>query len=367
LVDLAFKNLFQRKTRSLLTLVGIGTSLMLYLYSSVITNWYEKDMQTQLSHMAGKVIVKVKSEDPSLYASSSIPEKEAEQLLHLPEVDPSHSTPILLEPIVMNAAPGMPPSVQAVGLLPGREMAYLGPAQVQGTAQLGSPNEVILGSKAAAHYNKGVGDQLELRGHPFKVVGVMQPIHELLNGAIVMPLSTAQEVFTRTGIISVVYLTAKRTDLVERLAADVKDRNPKLDAMTAAGMNRSAEEMLVGMRSFFGMIKRATIATAIVVIMIVMHMAVSERKREIGTMKAIGGSASAIVGIVLVEALVLSLAGGVLAIPITWAIYAGEEQKLDLATAAWALLTACLVGVGASLLPAWSSVRVTPLESLRHE
>lgn len=365
MIDFAIRNLWQRKTRSILTALGIGTVIMLYLWSSTITNWYDRDLKRQMSGMAGKVVVRAKTEDQSLYATNVMGQADAHAVMALPGVDLKNSTPILLEQLVANQAPGMPPLVQAVGILPGREAAFFGDARITGSDTLQESTDVILGSQAAEQYGKKAGDALELLGHSFRVVGVIEKVHLVVDSAVMLPLETAQRVLVRPEVVTQVYLTASSADDVEKLAEAVSAQNSRLEAVTSASMARTAEAMLDGMRAFFGKIKTAAIVVAMVVIVIVMNMAISERKREIGTLKAIGASNTRIVGTVMIEAVILSFLGGMLAIPGTVALSEGEP--LDLSMAVQAILLSCALGAVAALWPAWHSVRVDPLESLRHE
>ena len=108
---------------------------------------------------------------------------------------------------------------------------------------------------------------------------------------------------------------------------------------------------------------------------------VKERTREIGTRRALGATRVAIRAQFLMEALVLSLPGGVLGVAVgtLLARWLGERFKSGLinpallhvevsATEAFVgLLAAVLVSAGAGLVPAWRSANVDPAEALRYE
>ncbi len=57
MIDLAAKSIWQRKTRSALTVLGVGLAVMLYVYLSTIMSFYDRDLQRTVSGLAGKVIV----------------------------------------------------------------------------------------------------------------------------------------------------------------------------------------------------------------------------------------------------------------------------------------------------------------------
>ncbi len=368
MLDMALRNIWQRKTRSLLTILGIGLAVMLYVYMSVIMNFYNKDLERQLSSIAGKVVVSAKSEAANGFptAASVITIADAEAVLRHDGIDVSRSTPVLLQPLVNNPAPNMPPLVQAVGLLPGRETAYLGDSRVEGSAQLTGPDDAILGAKAAEHYKTRMGDQLVIQDRTFRVVGVVETSFELLNNAVIIPLQTAQETFIRPGVVSLVYVTASDPSQVDQLAKSIQDANSKLQAVSPGGMSRSVEKAMSNQRAFFAGVKSTIIAVSLIMITIVMIMAVADRKKEIGTLKALGAGAWTIIGTVAAEALVLSLAGGVLSIPVSW-LRLEDKSQMDFNLALQTVLLAAFVGAAAAIWPAVSAVGVDPLESLRHE
>lgn len=368
MLDMALRNMWQRKTRSLLTILAIGLAVMLYIYMSMIMRFYDQDLQRQLTSISGKVIVSGQSEAGNGFptAASVIPVADAEAVLRHDSVDASRSTPVLLQPLVNNPAPNMPPLIQAVGLLPGREPAYVGDFRVEGGARLTGPDDAILGAKAAEHYQKKVNDQLVIQDHTFRVVGVIEESHELLDNAVIMPLATAQATFVRPGVVSLVYVTASSPGQVEQLATAIQHANSKLQAVTPGGMSRSVEKAMSAQRAFFAGVNGTIVAVSLILITIVMIMAVAERKKEIGTLKALGAGAWTILGTIAAEALLLSLLGGLLAIPVSW-LRLNDKSQMDFALAFQTVLLTAVVGVAAAVWPAVTAIRVDPLESLRHE
>ncbi|OGO07575.1 MAG: hypothetical protein A3K46_07240 [Chloroflexi bacterium RBG_13_60_9] len=106
---------------------------------------------------------------------------------------------------------------------------------------------------------------------------------------------------------------------------------------------------------------------------IVVVVSVLEQRREIGTLRAVGAQRWRIFGMVAGQAIVLSLLGTMVALPIAlFLVQGGMGEYLssipDVLQIWWQTLwTAVGVGLAASLLPAWQAVRVDPLESLRYE
>ena len=105
-----------------------------------------------------------------------------------------------------------------------------------------------------------------------------------------------------------------------------------------------------------------------------MLVAVRERSREIGIRRAVGASRAAITGQFLVEAVVLSILGGLIGIAVGAVLAVGlSSTLLDLPAAVseiavvGALLVSVLVGIAAGIGPAWQAASVDPTVALRYE
>lgn len=381
--DVAWRNMWQRWLRSLLTILGVATAVQLYVTMSSIMLVYENDLQKQLGAFTGKVIVqqpmgKEVGDEEFPSSSSSIEGTTADDLLTLEGINRNTSSALLFVPLARPPGPNMPPAVLAVGVEPGHEAAYLGSFQVEnGDGNLAAVDSVILGRSAAHHYQKeGVegpvapGETIEIQGQTFSVAGVLESAPNLFSQSVLMPLSTAQSLFRRPDVVSAVVLTAGSVEDTAAISAQIQTLYPHLASSTQDDLAENVEEMLEGQRLFFAAIENTVIVVAGVVITIVVVVAVMERRREIGTLRAIGARRSAIFSLVIGESLTLSLIGAIAAFPLAyvmnWILRFGNYGDIP---PAWlgSILATVIVGVLASLLPAWQAVRVDPLEALRYE
>ena len=105
----------------------------------------------------------------------------------------------------------------------------------------------------------------------------------------------------------------------------------------------------------------------------IMLVTVTERTREIGIRKAVGATSNTILVQFLIEALVLTMSGGLIGILL--GIGASEllSRVLDVAPevtvgiVSLAAGVACLVGLTFGVYPAMRAARLHPIEALRHE
>jgi putative ABC transport system permease protein len=100
---------------------------------------------------------------------------------------------------------------------------------------------------------------------------------------------------------------------------------------------------------------------------------VQARLREIGIRKALGATSKEIRLQFLIEAVFISLSGGIvgillgLAIPVSVNVFAGIAIPISWLSVVIALATSVLVGVGFGTLPANRAAQLDPVETLKYE
>jgi putative ABC transport system permease protein len=119
---------------------------------------------------------------------------------------------------------------------------------------------------------------------------------------------------------------------------------------------------------YMSMMSMTAFIVLVAVIMSTMVMAVMERRREIGTLRAIGASRIRIVAAILLEILFLSLIGGIPGALLSLPMASVMETSLPSAgKLAQIVLFAVIAGLLGGSYPAIRAARVVPLEALRYE
>jgi putative ABC transport system permease protein len=217
------------------------------------------------------------------------------------------------------------------------------------------------------------------------------------NARLLMPLQTAstlraaqvndlrdvvRDVNAKKTTYASLSVRAKSPSLVETLEASIKNMGfaafSLLDASKSLRTFFSVFDLLLGI---FGSLALAVATLGIVNTLV---MAILERRREIGVLKALGAADSDVQQLFFVEAGVMGLFGGVLGVTLGWllgrAITFGTNvylkrqslNPIELSSVPWwlvlsALGFAILVSLVAGLYPASRAARLNPVDALRYE
>ena len=233
-----------------------------------------------------------------------------------------------------------------------------------------------------------LGRRLRIGGRPYTVIGVATEKGRVLG--------EDEDTFAAIPITKVLkhYGRHGRDLTIQAKALDL-DHMPALEEELQAAM-RQRHRLRPGDRDDFEVVGSATLqnlwgrikslllsvlllivgisaVVAGIVIMNIMLVSVQERTREIGVRKAIGAREADILWQFLVEALTLSMIGGLIGILLGYQAAAGVAafSPLPYAVRFWSvvlgLALAVTVGVGFGLYPARRAARLDPVEALRHE
>lgn len=187
-------------------------------------------------------------------------------------------------------------------------------------------NEMIAGTAAVRQYTGlEIGDEVELRGSTWMVVGHFEGGGAAYASEIWMDLSLTQATFRRAGTVSSIRVQLEHPGA----AADVRDRlraDPRLelDLTTEfdfyATQSRTRAELI---ESFAYLVATIMAMGSIVAALNTMYSAVSTRTIEIATLRALGFGGLPIVVSVITEALLLAFAGSVLGGALVYVLFDG--------------------------------------------
>ena len=368
LVGLALRNLKRRPVRTCLSILGIGLAVGSALALIALSRSIQDSTREGMDEIGDDLVVMQKG--ASDIFGGFIPEETIERVAAIPGVVRVSGELVTFAPSTYGN------SVLTLGW---PDTSYLWkkvPLREGRVPAMGERHVTVLGDTAAASLGKKVGDDLELIGETFHVVGIAAYTTIVNRGVVLVPLSDLQEASYRPRQVTVVHVNvehgAGRTEL-----APVRAAIEGLGNVVAS----TANEVLDNDRNF-AILEAVSLAVAIIAVAMsalnvlnALVMATQERTREIGIFAAIGWSNARIMMSIVIEGILMCVIGCVvgvllsflaaLAFPRIPAIGNLISFKPSVALIAPVLIAAFVLCILGSLLPAWRAVRMVPAEALR--
>lgn len=174
-----------------------------------------------------------------------------------------------------------------------------------------SDYEAIIGKNLAEKNELEVGDTFTAYDKKITVVGIYSTDNMFNDNGLVMSLTTLQELSDEDGISNVA-VTANSSDNVEAIVTSLKEALG--DEIDVTSQEDQAESSLAPLTSISSLALTGVIGAAIatgVIILLSMIMIVRERRREIGVIKAIGGTNFKVITQFMTEAMTLTVVGSI--------------------------------------------------------
>jgi macrolide transport system ATP-binding/permease protein len=232
-----------------------------------------------------------------------------------------------------------------------------------------------------------VGKTMRINKVNFEIIGVL-PVKGMTmmrdqDDLIVVPISTAMYRVLGKQFVDTIDVEVSDPKLIDSTMTLLKEFIPKrnksfekadsFDIMDMSEIRKTVSATTNTMSLLLGAVAAISLVVGGVGVMNIMLVSVKERTKEIGLRKAIGARRKDITVQFLVEAVLMTFAGGIagiiLGISVSFMItvLAGWAIKISALAVIGATLFSVIIGIGFGLWPAIQASRLNPIEALRSE
>jgi len=381
LKQIAIQNLLRRKGKAVLILVGlvlgIGTVITVISFSDAVTG----DINHKLEKYGANILVVPRTENLVLsyggiqmggisFDMQELRETDLEAVKHIKNYrNIAAMGPMALGAVRVNDRPVMLAGVDF-------EAARILKPWWKLDGRKPEAGGILAGAEAARVLGLTVGDTLGLGGHPLAVTGILKPTGSQDDQLLFTTLPTAQAVLDMPGRVSMVEVAALCTACpIEDMVKQISEALPGAKVMAIQQVVKGRMETLAQFKKLSFGVSVIIVLIGSLVVLVTMTGSVRERKEEIGVLRAIGFRKAHVMRIILMEAILIAIAAGIVgylgsmgATRLALMLLADNVHVAlpwNLPLAAGALGMSLVVGVLAAIYPAMKAARMDPNDALR--
>ena len=404
--NLAYKNIRERMSRSILTLLGIAIGIMAIISLMAIGEGMQEAVTGELSSLSDTIIVTtgegLSTSSMGMGGGISLSEDNGEYLTErdIADIQRIHGVKDVntqLSSIGIARYNGEDVGVYIIGMeTESMELKYsLEDLESGSLLKEGDKNKIVIGYDVAHEYfdtDVYVGGRIKINGKKFVVNGIFAEQGggsiSPTGNVILLALEDFKKLTGESDIRSatVTVYDIDDVDLIaEKIEQEINENHGEDDYATATTMS-SILESIQSVIGIMQMVLLAIASIALVVasigIMNTMLTSVMERTHDIGIMKAIGATNKDVMLIFIIEGILVSIVGG--AFGILFGIFGSQAISalmsrsgmgggitlipvITMTSVGLAVGVSILVGVLSSLYPAWKAARMSPIEAVRYE
>ncbi len=258
----------------------------------------------------------------------------------------------------------------------------------------GEEDRIVIGKNIADKIRNGlekdlkVGDRILINEQEFRIVGILEGKGSFRTDNLILmnekQLKELNEIANEVDLISVKVRSLEQVDFAKeeieklmRVRRNVKEGEEDFEVSTPEATLATVNQILLGIQIFIVIIASISIVVGAIGIANTMTTSVLERRKEIGTMKAIGARNKNIFYQFFVEAGLLGLIGGILGIILGIGIsYLGTfslnnflgintKPSIGFALIFFSLIGSFLIGAISGIIPAMKAANENPVEAIR--
>jgi putative ABC transport system permease protein len=239
----------------------------------------------------------------------------------------------------------------------------------------GDTDCIMIGKIVADNFILQKGDYITIKNRDFEIIGIIEETGTTdIDMGFIMTLDDMKDML-ESDYYQMLYVIPEDINDEESIAEDIVDADDELSALTSKDMARQASQLVSTIRVFTVGIGGIAAVVGGLGVMNTMIMAVMERRREIGVMKAIGATNSAVLKQFLTESAMISFLGGLIGLFLAFigvsiiglASSGFIRPTISIGLAGGSLLFALVLGLVGGLYPSQRAAKLDPVDALRYE
>ena len=300
---LALKNLVRRPTRTILTVLGVAIAIAVLYSLFQFQSGYQSRLREELGALGAHAMVVPKG-CPYEAATIALHGGKWPRYMDEAQLAKTKADPLVDEAagIIMDAI-FLPNGSSLILLGIDEDYVKLRPAwSIDGSwwgedarPGLDPDSSVILGATLAEEYGLKPGDEwvLPQKNVRLRVAGVLRRTKTQDDGFAFLPRRTLQSIFGLEGKLVVILIKAKHIDDIDGLVASLKAQDVDMNVFPLTELLNTIGDLMASTRIFVSAVIVIAIIIGGVGVLNTVLMAVFERTKEIGMMKAMGGGRGA--------------------------------------------------------------------------
>ena len=396
---MAWASLIANKMRSILTMLGIiiGVAAVIALVS--IGNGVKQDIQNSISSLGSNLLMvmpgapRTPGVRPSAGSMKSLKVSDYEAISKLDGV--KAASPMTNGSYVViyqnknwtTSVSGVSYNYLDVNNWSMKSGRFLSEKNVQNRERVAVVGKTVV--KNLFGDEDPVGAEIRVKNIPFRIIGVLISKGSGAMGndqddMVIIPYTTAMERVEGVDYLRMIYVTGKDENGIDRLQSDIENllrvrhgiKDTNLDDFNIQNMNsimETMEETTGTLTLFLGAVAAISLVVGGIGIMNIMLVSVTERTREIGVRKALGATYSVIVTQFLIEAVVISLMGGIIGIALgigaskLIGMASGMSTVISIPTIVMSFAFSMAIGLIFGIYPARKAAKLNPIDALHYE
>lgn len=365
-MSLAHRNLFQDKTRLVLSIAGVALAVMLILILKGFLAGMNRQITSYIDRSPGSIVVAQEDVVNLLGATSLLPNGIRQRVEAIRGVD--EAIPILSQFIILDLHGKKQPAYM-IGYEPDQGG---GPWELAAGREPRSKKDIVFDRVLAERHDLSLGDQVEVMGKDFTIVGLSKGTASWMTSFFFIRKDAAENLLLAPGATSFLLIETSKNANED----DVLRRLNDLNGVNALTKKELAANDLELFAQVFSAPLRLMVGIAFLVgtmiVGLIIYTATVERQREYGVIKAIGAQNRFLYRIVVTQALFASIVGSLVGVLLAngaaqWIMSAKPQFLIvfDPMDGAQALLAGLGMALLASIFPTRVVANLAPAEVFR--